>query len=723
MNEREHQQALIQIKDDAQDVIRTEQFRSLVQDFLNRYNNWRKALVVCKRMARHHPVLVIPKDAEPGEPPQPGWEVESRNDYLLELVDESKPKPKEWFKNGDRIIHRRFWRPQLPPNPVELLMPLELFDRLHQKDDNLTPDRPRDAMKDYNERLAAYAFLVAVVCCKLSDGIIGIELPEEPADDVWGYYSELDNTQEYHRGDKTRSKLRDALFDVKHVCIQEQQAKQIVEIVKTDSIPPHQAAVLDIANKVDWLVMKAGIRARFIEHIDRFYKMVEDYGQALQPYTDKLKKAEKRWKQEGTKLSLAEYCPPPKGWVETNSWDNPFINVDSRVIFSPAEPVNPLLWFGIFGSSGIQRTPNESEKLMCEYVRLAIIHDYELRYSGTPTDSYIFSAEYKGRWFQRDKFCKDVWEYYHYDNQPADLLHYSAVPQEKLSQLNRAFARVQTDIANTPNQTQQPELPDGEIFDGLTWDKSLTQEKIKYIEDTFGPLAKNLIELAGLVRESRGKYMKAGQAKKGDARWIEVDENARLTVSVDKWGTLIRTFASAKLLLRPEITPAVGSEQQARRFYEAIYTAITGQDFSFGKMMLGAVLSSESRGENQVKEVSNFQVDLFRETLNKAKECNVESITKTLEVWHNNALLIHASGQIANEKPKLQPLTKKARLIYEKLCALQPHEAMTLPDIQTWLYDEHKINLDEGTWKDIRKELIPYGLKNRPRVGYYIEKK
>jgi len=82
-----------------------------------------------------------------------------------------------------------------------------------------------------------------------------------------------------------------------------------------------------------------------------------------------------------------------------------------------------------------------------------------------------------------------------------------------------------------------------------------------------------------------------------------------------------------------------------------------------------------------------------------------------------------ASDQKKNEKPKLQPLTKKARLIYDKLNTLQPYVAMTLPEIQDWLYKEHKINLDEGTWRDIRKELIPYGLNNRPRVGYYIEKK
>jgi hypothetical protein len=71
----------------------------------------------------------------------------------------------------------------------------------------------------------------------------------------------------------------------------------------------------------------------------------------------------------------------------------------------------------------------------------------------------------------------------------------------------------------------------------------------------------------------------------------------------------------------------------------------------------------------------------------------------------------------------MRPLTRKARLIYDKLYALKPQEAMTMPEIQDWIYNEHSINLDEGTWKDIRKELIPYGLKNRPRVGYYIEKK
>jgi hypothetical protein len=363
-------------------------------------------------------------------------------------------------------------------------------------------------MKDDRERLAAHAFLIAVVCCKLSDGIIGIELPEDPTDKVWEYYSELDNSHEYHRGDKIRSKLRDALFDVKHVCIQKQQAKQIVEIVKTDSIPPHQAAVLDIANKVDWLVMDASIRARFTEHIDRFCKMVEDYGQALQPYEQQLKEAKERLEQDktpyppGTRISLVEYCPPPKDWVKMNYWDNPFINVDMGVIYRPTEPVNPLLWLGIIGNASLQRKPEENEKLMCEYVRLAITHDYELRYSGTPTDIPIISVDYKGKWFQRDKFCEDVWKYYHY-NQGPDLLHYPATDHEKLTQLDRAFARVQTDIAG---ERQKKGLSNQNVT--IIRDILAAIEEWKRVADKYGPESEDAKQLGSKAVELLCQHVK-----------------------------------------------------------------------------------------------------------------------------------------------------------------------------------------------------------------------
>ena len=69
-----------------------------------------------------------------------------------------------------------------------------------------------------------------------------------------------------------------------------------------------------------------------------------------------------------------------------------------------------------------------------------------------------------------------------------------------------------------------------------------------------------------------------------------------------------------------------------------------------------------------------------------------------------------------------KPLTKKARLIRNKLESLREGEGMTTPELQDWYYDEYEKNLDEGTWKNIRKELLPYGLKNAPKIGYYFLK-
>ncbi len=188
--------------------------------------------------------------------------------------------------------------------------------------------------------------------------------------------------------------------------------------------------------------------------------MVEGYGQAQRPYSEKLENAKKqidkftpeqleKYKLPNGRIeiSLVDVCPPPEGYVKMNYWDNYFVNIPLGTIYRPKEPVNPLLWFGISGNASLQRKPDDNEKLMCEYVRLAIIHDYVLRYSGTPTDSYIFNDNYKGRWFQRDEFCKDVWAYYHYVNQSPDLIHMPATAQEKLSQLSRALKHVQADLS------------------------------------------------------------------------------------------------------------------------------------------------------------------------------------------------------------------------------------------------------------------------------------
>ncbi len=76
-----------------------------------------------------------------------------------------------------------------------------------------------------------------------------------------------------------------------------------------------------------------------------------------------------------------------------------------------------------------------------------------------------------------------------------------------------------------------------------------------------------------------------------------------------------------------------------------------------------------------------------------------------------------------------KPLTTRAKIIKDKLLSLEDDDAMTLPQIQEWYETQANLpkdtpkTLDEGTWKRVRKELLPYGLENaRGNRGYYFRK-
>ncbi len=193
-------------------------------------------------------------------------------------------------------------------------------------------------------------------------------------------------------------------------------------------------AILEIANEVERLITDKKIGKRFTSYINKLCKMVEDYGQAILSYAERLEGARKQIEINSMhEIYLTDRCPPPKDWVKIDWKDNRFINIDMSVIYRPVEPVNPLLWFGIFGHADIQRKPSKDESLMCEYIRLAVIHDYELK---QPTDKPIFSDKYAGKWFRRDEFRNDVGAFYHYFNYNSE---------ERLSQLNRALGRIKMD--------------------------------------------------------------------------------------------------------------------------------------------------------------------------------------------------------------------------------------------------------------------------------------
>jgi hypothetical protein len=74
----------------------------------------------------------------------------------------------------------------------------------------------------------------------------------------------------------------------------------------------------------------------------------------------------------------------------------------------------------------------------------------------------------------------------------------------------------------------------------------------------------------------------------------------------------------------------------------------------------------------------------------------------------------------ASNRTDRKPLGKLARLVYEHLIKLPEHIAMTGPDILTWLASKGHITSDDTWFNEIRPALLPFGLQNVPRIGYYI---
>jgi hypothetical protein len=69
------------------------------------------------------------------------------------------------------------------------------------------------------------------------------------------------------------------------------------------------------------------------------------------------------------------------------------------------------------------------------------------------------------------------------------------------------------------------------------------------------------------------------------------------------------------------------------------------------------------------------------------------------------------------------PVSPNAGLIYQKLKSLKkPNHAMKTDDLLFWLGKEHGKHIDEGVLRRHLKELEPYGITNKKRIGYYIKK-
>jgi hypothetical protein len=71
--------------------------------------------------------------------------------------------------------------------------------------------------------------------------------------------------------------------------------------------------------------------------------------------------------------------------------------------------------------------------------------------------------------------------------------------------------------------------------------------------------------------------------------------------------------------------------------------------------------------------------------------------------------------------PIREPLGTNASLLYEKLITLPEHVGITGPAVLDWFSEEHGKIVDQSTLtKEILPPLKPYGLRNKPKIGYFI---
>jgi hypothetical protein len=101
---------------------------------------------------------------------------------------------------------------------------------------------------------------------------------------------------------------------------------------------------------------------------------------------------------------------PPPGYINYNYMNYRYLQHAS--VGGPhwieKGPVNPLLWFGLFGNAGIQEFPGEHDVVMVAAAKLAIAHDYSgiVEYIDQ-TITGRHEPYNSGKHFMRDKFCHE----------------------------------------------------------------------------------------------------------------------------------------------------------------------------------------------------------------------------------------------------------------------------------------------------------------------------
>ncbi len=252
-----------------------------------------------------------------------------------------------------------------------------------------------------------------------------------------------------------------------------------------------------------------------------------------------------------------------------------------------------------------------------------------------------------------------------------------------------------------------------------TWPKNEKEPKLnpKYI-----PTKDNLLIIwgDGLVREYiPGKNMKHWLIKPRHASWNKDDAFENFQNLAEKAGRVLTEKGFLSSLKLPErILKLSGNEltnsQTVQRWVSAVHELGNTRRFvsepSDIKTSFLHDLNTRGFGKEPLGAYYEVQKDFFLDsTLVISQLLEIEK-----EITQTEDTIITANNE---------PLSDKALAVLNLLRNLPPNKALTGPKILKEL-DDKNIIIDQSTLtKSIIPELKPHGVKNRPRIGYYIEKK
>ena len=421
--------------------------------------------------------------------------------------------------------------------------------------------------------------------------------------------------------------------------------QQILSILKQTEVPMPEPAkseksfIYDLIIEIDELIQQEGVLDKFRGHFDNFCLMAENYAAELDKYrlvaknkfyefADTNPDALKLLNGIDTKLLVereellgkvdslyVKHCQDSPPENPTYVWHGSMIDyickedwaISAPVVYRPPllkMPTNPVFWFlsemdRYLSYDDPIRQPDNEELLICDFVRLAVIHDESSVY--TRNTMVYKNKSYEGM-FKRDDFTNDLWETYKNPKTEGFETTHERV-------LNQSLANVKVDLIQDETDTNKKPDDEGggsimqvrsnkQIWEDINTEYDITKrgfgKNINFVTDKFkrkiifrdveqafvlasqGFSKPAIILTGGVIEELLRQYLKDKGIKLKDNRFVDYikacEDNDLLKRGVSRLTDSVRDFRNLVHLSNEKTKRNSISKPKAKGAVASIFT-------------------------------------------------------------------------------------------------------------------------------------------------------